>query len=316
MKWAIIISVLAMLIYLNNSSWIRAIPQGELSLLAHRGVHQTYSKGNLPGDGCTATRIDKPQHQYLENTVVSIRHAFFLGAEIVEIDIHPTTDNRFAVFHDWTLDCRTNSEGVTREHSLAYLQTLDIGYRYTSDGGVSFPFRGKGIGKLPSLTEVLDNFPEQDFLINIKSNDPDEADLINEFLDGRPNENLARLSFYGGGIPTARLLSLNSKLKGFTRSSVKRCAVQYELIGWTGYIPELCKNTIIAIPIDYAPYFWGWPKLFVSRMNKVNTSVILIDMSHGHTDGIDDIEIVEELAEDYRGIIWTDKIEQVGAISD
>ena len=68
--------------------------------------------------------------------------------------------------------------------------------------------------------------------------------------------------------------------------------------------------------IDYAPDFWGWPRLFVSRMNKVNTSVILIDMSHGHTDGIDDIEVVEELAEDYRGIIWTDKIEQVGATRD
>ena len=33
---------------------------------------------------------------------------------MIEIDVHPTTDGQFAVFHDWTLDCRTNGAGVTR----------------------------------------------------------------------------------------------------------------------------------------------------------------------------------------------------------
>ena len=36
-----------------------------------------------------------------------MRAAFAAGADIVELDIHPTTDGQFAVFHDWTLDCRT-----------------------------------------------------------------------------------------------------------------------------------------------------------------------------------------------------------------
>ena len=314
MKWIITMLSLVVFIYLNNASWIRAKPPGYLSFLAHRGVHQTFSKENLSGNGCTAIRVDKPKHQFLENTIDSIRHSFALGAEIVEIDIHPTTDGKFAVFHDWTIDCRTNGSGVTREQSLEYLQSLDIGYGYTHDGGESFPFRGKGIGKMPSLAEVLNSFPDQKFLINIKSNDPNEADSINEFLDNRPHENLARLSFYGGGNPTARLLSINPKLKGFTNSLVKKCAVQYELIGWTGYVPKACRDTTIAIPIDYAPYFWGWPRLLVSRMNEVNTTVILIDMSHGHTDGIDDLEVIEDLSKDYRGIIWTDKIEQVGRL--
>ena len=39
----------------------------------------------------------------------------------------------------------------------------------------SFPFRGKGIGLMPTLDEVLAAFPDQRFLINIKSDDPDEG---------------------------------------------------------------------------------------------------------------------------------------------
>ena len=45
--------------------------------------------------------------------------AFGAGADIVEFDVHPTTDGAFVVFHDWTVDCRTNGNGVTRSHTLA-----------------------------------------------------------------------------------------------------------------------------------------------------------------------------------------------------
>ncbi|MEZ4555866.1 MAG: glycerophosphodiester phosphodiesterase family protein [Caldilineaceae bacterium] len=57
-----------------------------------------------------------------------------LGADVVEFDVHRTSDDQFAVFHDWTLDCRTDGTGVTRDQTLADLQTLDIGYGYTGDG--------------------------------------------------------------------------------------------------------------------------------------------------------------------------------------
>ena len=62
------------------------------------------------------------------------------------------------------------------------MQSLDIGYEYTHDGGKTFPFRGKGVGKMPSLTEVLEKFPNEKFLINIKSNKPSETDLIKNML--------------------------------------------------------------------------------------------------------------------------------------
>jgi hypothetical protein len=48
------------------------------------------------------------------------------------------------------------------------LRTLDVGYGYTADDGLSYPFRGTGIGLLPSLDDVLSSFPTQAFLIHVR----------------------------------------------------------------------------------------------------------------------------------------------------
>lgn len=121
----------------------------------------------ITNETCTASRIYPPEHPYLENTIPSMEAAFQYGADIVELDVHITADGKFAVFHDWTVDCRTNGHGVTREHTLAELKKLDIGYGYTADGGKTYPFRGKGMGLLPSLHEVLERFPDKPFLIHV-----------------------------------------------------------------------------------------------------------------------------------------------------
>jgi glycerophosphoryl diester phosphodiesterase len=157
--------------YIANASFWSSY-RAEPVLLAHRGMAQTYHREGLERDTCTATRIDEPDHPFLENTIASMRAAFAMGADIVELDIHPTTDGQFAVFHDWSLECRTEGKGVTREQAMSYLKTLDVGYGYTADGGKTFPFRGTGVGLMPTLDEVLQAFPDKRFLINVKSRDP------------------------------------------------------------------------------------------------------------------------------------------------
>ena len=130
-----------------------------------------------------------------------MRAGFAAGADIVELDVHPTTDGEFAVFHDWTLDCRTDGHGVTREHSMAYLKKLDIGHGYTADGGKTFPFRGKGIGLMPTLAEVLAAFPQARLLINVKSRDPSEGEKLAAVLNKLPAERRAQIMVYGGDEP-------------------------------------------------------------------------------------------------------------------
>ena len=112
-----LISLLAIAgaVYLNNTSLLSSRPAGEPVILAHRGLAQEYNREGLTGDTCTAERMLPPRHDYLENTLPSMEAAFAAGADVLELDVHPTTDGKFAVFHDWTLDCRTEGSGVTRE---------------------------------------------------------------------------------------------------------------------------------------------------------------------------------------------------------
>src|SRR5690606_9734583 len=105
-------------------------------------------------------------HPFLENTIPSMEAAFEAGADLVELDIQLTKDGEFAVFHDWTLECRTEGKGVIRDHTMQVLKQLDIGYGYTADNGETYPFRGKGTGLMPTLDEVLSQFPEQSLLLH------------------------------------------------------------------------------------------------------------------------------------------------------
>ena len=176
-------SLLAVFVYLNNAS----------SLAPPINGMPTASRPPRPGANLPLARAhQRDLHREPHRSAaarLSGKHAcprceaaFDAGADIVEFDIHPTTDGHFAVFHDWTVDCRTEGNGVTREHTLAELKALDIGYGYTADGGKTFPFRGKGVGLMPSLDEVLAAFPGKRFLINIKSNDSGEGTMLAQHL--------------------------------------------------------------------------------------------------------------------------------------
>lgn len=198
--------ILVCFMYLNNTSLFTKTNGEAPLLLAHRGMAQTFHMEGMTGDTCTAERIYEPEHPYLENTIQSMQAAFEVGADIVEIDIQPTRDGNFAVFHDWTLECRTNGTGATREHTLLELKALDIGYGYTADNGKSYPFRDKGVGLMPSLDEVLSYFPEGTFLIHIKSDDPDEGIQLAQYLSEFPKERLSQLTVYGGDQPIRTLI--------------------------------------------------------------------------------------------------------------
>jgi glycerophosphoryl diester phosphodiesterase len=93
-----LIGLVVLLALWNGSFW--SDYSAPTTLLAHRGMAQTYHREDLERDTCTATRIYPPEHPYLENTIASMQAAFDAGADIVEFDIHPTTDGQFAVFHD------------------------------------------------------------------------------------------------------------------------------------------------------------------------------------------------------------------------
>ncbi|WP_284236817.1 glycerophosphodiester phosphodiesterase family protein [Paenibacillus glycanilyticus] len=309
------ITLIIVLLFLNNTSYF-AKPLGEEpTLLAHRGLAQTFSMAGIQNDTCTAERIYEPEHSYLENTIASMEAAFESGADIVEFDVHLTKDDQFAVFHDWTLDCRTNGKGVTRDYTMEQLKQLDIGYGYTADGGNSYPFRGKGVGLMPSLTEVLDYFPDHSLLIDVKSNDPEEGKLLASFLSQLPEERRNKLAVYGGDEPIAALKEALPDMRVMSKATMKKCLIPYIAAGWSGYMPAACKHTEIHIPEKIAPFLWGWPDKFMERMEQADNLVVLVGGDGSEfSSGFDSKEDLERLPKGYSGVIWTNRIDRIAPL--
>ncbi len=111
-------------------------PGGRTWVIAHRGF-----SGRAP-----------------ENTVAAIREAIAIGADMAEIDVTLTADNRGVVIHDETLQRTTNGSGNVADHSFDEIRSLDAGSWFAPQ------FAGE---KVPTLGEVLDTVKGQ-ILLNVE----------------------------------------------------------------------------------------------------------------------------------------------------
>lgn len=120
--------------------------RGEPLILAHRGA-SAYA----------------PDH-----TLTAFSRAIDDGADVLEVDAHVSADGHAVLHHSGELAENTEGEGPVRRHTLAALKELDAGYRWSPDGGRSFPYRGQG-ERIPTFAEALEVFPETRFNVDIKS---------------------------------------------------------------------------------------------------------------------------------------------------
>jgi len=70
----------------------------------------------------------------------SFRSAIAAGCDLIECDVHLSSDGRLVVIHDHTLERTTNGSGMVKDHTAAELRKLDAG-----DGE-----------KIPLLQEVVE----------------------------------------------------------------------------------------------------------------------------------------------------------------
>jgi glycerophosphoryl diester phosphodiesterase len=94
-----------------------------------------------------------------ENTLEAFRLAVEEGAGGLELDVHATRDGEIVVIHDATVDRTTDGSGAVAGMTLEELRRLDAGYRFSPDGGRTFPYRGRGT-RIPTLAEVYAQFPD------------------------------------------------------------------------------------------------------------------------------------------------------------
>lgn len=117
-----------------------------------------------------------------EETLPAFANAAALHADVLELDVHTTADGEVVCIHDDTVDRTTDGAGAVHGLTFAELRALDAGYRFTTDGGATFPYRGMGI-TVPTLAEVLAAHPAAWFSIEIKQLEPGVVDEVLEVVD-------------------------------------------------------------------------------------------------------------------------------------
>ncbi len=103
-----------------------------------------------------------------ENTLESFAQAVAAGADAIELDVRLSADGVPVVIHDPDVGRTTDGSGEISRMTFAAILSLDAGARFTSDGGMTYPYRGQG-HRIPSFDEVLDAFPSTPILIEIKT---------------------------------------------------------------------------------------------------------------------------------------------------
>lgn len=117
-----------------------------------------------------------------ENTLAAFRLAVErYRTDMLELDVHLTRDGEVVVAHDSTLERCTEGEGPLAALTLAELRELDAGYRFTPDGGRTYPFRGQGV-QVPTLREVLRAFPGLRLNLEAKPDVPGMEHALREVL--------------------------------------------------------------------------------------------------------------------------------------
>lgn len=89
----------------------------------------------------------------LENTALAFRHAVELGYRYLETDVHATSDGTLVAFHDAVLDRVADRSGKIAEMRATDLELVRIGGREA----------------VPTLAELLEEFPDCRFNIDIKA---------------------------------------------------------------------------------------------------------------------------------------------------
>lgn len=95
-----------------------------------------------------------------ENTAAAFEKGIEVGADVVEIDVHLSRDDRVVVMHDGTLDRTTDGTGLIHQRTLKEIKRLDAGAWFDPR------FAGE---RVPTLEEALDLLRNQAMaLIEVK----------------------------------------------------------------------------------------------------------------------------------------------------
>lgn len=111
-----------------------------------------------------------------ENTIIGIEHCQKVKPEWpIEIDLTLTKDGEVILFHDSSTQRITGEDKIISESTYQDIKELNAGFYFEKDG--IHPFRESPL-KIPLLTDILDQFPNVDFIFDIHTTNLDIVDKL------------------------------------------------------------------------------------------------------------------------------------------
>lgn len=154
------------------------------------------------------------------NTMFAFKTALAKGADVIELDVHATSDGEIVVLHDATVDRTTDGAGRVDAMTLSEIQQLDAAFWFVPNVGTThsapasaYALRGIATGakapppgfaasdfRIPTLREVLATFPGVRTNIEIKNTAPDttpyEATLASLLAEFERSGDVVVVSFH------------------------------------------------------------------------------------------------------------------------
>jgi glycerophosphoryl diester phosphodiesterase len=137
------------------------------------------------------------EDEFPSNTLYAFKRSVKAGADMLELDVGVTKDDKVVVSHDTTLDRTTNGRGTIESHTLKQIRKLDGAYWFSKGDDAyshdrkrsAYKLRGIATGKrkpqngytrtdfrIPTLQAVMKAFPHTPINIEIKGRTKAEAD--------------------------------------------------------------------------------------------------------------------------------------------
>ncbi|HWM23089.1 MAG TPA: glycerophosphodiester phosphodiesterase family protein, partial [Ilumatobacteraceae bacterium] len=148
----------------------------------------------------TQTRTLNITHQGGENeapsaTMYAFERSMRLGADMLEVDVNTTKDDKLAIIHDGEVDRTTNGTGPVAGYTMAELEKLDAAHWFVPLEGATheasdnqYVFRGVRTGKRKpplgygpddfrtlELEELMTRYPDVPINIEIKGGVAEDA---------------------------------------------------------------------------------------------------------------------------------------------
>ena len=139
------------------------------------------------------------------DTMYAFEKAVEIGADVLEMDAHITKDGHIVLMHDEKVDRTTDGTGLIEDMTLDELKQLDAAYKWSKDGGQTFPYRGQGI-QVPTLDELFQKFPQMRYVIEIKlTENPIDKPLCDLILEYDMQDKVLIASFHDEAMQNFRM---------------------------------------------------------------------------------------------------------------